>query len=101
MQKKLKQLNKTLFWDINFTDLDDRKNADFIIKRVLSSGDKGDYQILREIYGLEKIKKAATKINCSDKKTINFWSLVFNIPIKSFVCIKKLSTQRPNAFLRR
>lgn len=101
LQKKLKQLNKTLFWDVNFKDLDYKKNADFIIERVLSFGDKKDYQILQEIYSLKKIKKTAVKINYPNKKTINFWSLIFNIPINSFLCIKKLSTLKPNAFWKR
>lgn len=101
MQAKLKQLNKALFWDVNFEGLDYKKNADFIIERVLSFGDEKDYRILQKIYGLEKIKKAAVKLDYSDKKTINFWSLIFDIPLHSFLCIKKLSMPKPNIFWKR
>ena len=60
-QKFLKQLDKTLFWDVKIDDLDAGKNADFIIKRVLSLGDIKDYRILRKMYNFQKIKKAGIK----------------------------------------
>ncbi len=101
MQKKLKQLDRALFWDINFKDLDYKKNRDFIIKRVLSFGDEKDYQIVKKIYNFETIKRIAVKLDYPNKKTINFWSLIFDIPINSFLCIKKLSTLKPNAFWKR
>jgi hypothetical protein len=98
---KLKQLNKTLFWDINLKSLHYQKNADFIIERVLSFGNEKDYRLLCQIYSQEKIKRAAVKLNYPDKKTVNFWSIIFHIPLNSFLCIKKLSTLRPNAFWQR
>lgn len=100
-KENLKQLNKTLFWDIDFKNLDYKKNADFIIERVLSFGDEKDYRLLQKIYNFEKIKKIAVKLNYPNKKTINFWSLIFDIPINSFLYIKKLSMQKPNAFWKR
>ena len=101
LQEKSKQLNKALFWDVNFKNLDYIKNENFIIERVLSFGDEKDYQFLQKVYDFEKIKKIALKLDYPNKKTINFWSLIFNIPINSFLCIKKLSTLRPNAFWKR
>lgn len=98
---KKKQLRKELFWDVDFKKLDYAKNADFIIERVLSFGDEGDYRILKKIYGLKKIKKAAVKADYPDKKTTNFWSVIFEIPLNTFLCVKKLSTLKPNAFWNR
>lgn len=97
----LNKLNKNLFWDINFKELDYKKNVDFIIERVLNFGDEKDFYILKKNYSLKKIKNIAKKSNYSNKKTINFWSLIFNIPLKSFLCIKKLSTTKPSAFYSR
>jgi len=97
----LKQLDKSLFWDVKFDILDIEKNADFIIERVLSFGDIKDYKLMRKIYDFGKIKKAAIKANYPNKKTINFWSIIFDIPINSFLCIKKLSMSKPNAFWKR
>jgi len=98
---KKKQLRKGLFWDVDFKELDYKKNANFIIERVLSFGDEKDYRILKGIYGLNKIKETAVKADYPDKKTANFWSVIFNIPLNSFLCIKKLSTLKPNAFWKR
>lgn len=97
-QKFLKQLDKTLFWDVKFDDLDIEKNADFIIERVLSFGDVKDYKLLQKMYSYKRIKNAAIKANYPNKKTINFWSIIFNIPLNKFLCIKKLSMPKPNAF---
>jgi len=94
-------LNKTLFWDVDFKNLDYDKDDFFIIERVLNYGDKKDYEEIKKIYSLDKIKKIAKSIDYIDKKNINFWSIVLDIPLKSFKCIKKFSIKRQSAFLSR
>lgn len=101
MNNLKKALNRTLFWDVDVKKLDYKKHANFIIERILSFGDEKDFKILQKIYNLNKIKKAAIKLNYPDKKTINFWSVIFDIPFNSFLCIKKLSILKPNAFWKR
>ncbi|MDP2910600.1 MAG: hypothetical protein Q8N58_02340 [bacterium] len=100
MKKKI-SLNKTLFWDVNFRDLDYQKDAFFIIERVLNYGDEKDYQIIEKVYGLPKIKNIAKKINYINKKNINFWSIIFNIPPDLFKCTKKFLNKKQNLFLAR
>lgn len=97
----LKELNKMIFWDVDFKDVDYKNNVNFIIERVLSYGDEKDFRRLKKIYGLKKIKKIAVKLDYPNKKVINFWSLIFDISIDSFLCIKKLSMPKPNVFWRR
>jgi len=92
------KLNKQLFWDTDFSQLNFKKNADFIIGRVLLLGDIGDYQAIKEYYGVEKIKKAAMENRNLNKKSLRFWSNIFNLPISSFRCAKKLSIKKQNAF---
>ncbi len=96
--KKNLSLSKNLFWDVDVKSLDYQKHSHFIIERVLNYGDKKDYEILKEIYGLEKIKNVALKANYISKRNINFWSVIFNIPLKSFKCTKKFSTKKQNFF---
>lgn len=91
------KLDKQLFWDVKFSELDYKKNADFIIARVLYFGDLGDYKVIKKKYGLEKIKNVAKKINYPSKKSQNFWSFIFNFSI----CAKKLSIKKQNAFYQR
>ena len=94
-------LSKNLFWDIDFKTLNYKKDADFIIERVLNYGDEKDFQKIKEIYGSSRIKKAAKKINYINKKNINFWSIIFNISPNLFKCTKKFSPKKQNAFLAR
>lgn len=100
MENKV-SLNKNLFWDVNFKNLRYQKDADFIIERVLNYGDENDYKKIKEVYGLARIKNTAKKINYINKKNINFWSIIFNIPSESFKCTKKLSARKQSAFLKR
>jgi len=97
----MKGLNKKLFWDVEFKNLDVQKHANFIIKRVLLYGDVGDYEFVKSQYGIRKIKSVVKKIDYPDKKSLNFWSLIFNIPKESFLCIKKSSTKKQSMFSRR
>ena len=95
------EVNKQLFWDVEFNKLDYEKDADFIIARVLSYGDMVDYKLIQKQYGLKKIKNVAKKINFANKKSLYFWSFVFNLPLISFKCTKKLLTKKPSAFWQR
>jgi len=94
------KLDKNLFWDVDFKKLDYKKNASFIIKRVLLFGDKKDYDILKKCYSGEKIKEVASKINYPDKKNANFWGFIFNLSSDK-KCTKKLSVQKQSAFWNR
>ena len=94
-------ISEQLFWDVKFNQLDYKKHADFIIARVLSYGDLADYQEIKKQYGLSKIKKIAKKANLSSKKSLYFWSFIFNIPLNSFQCSKKLLTKKPSAYWQR
>jgi len=94
------KIDKNLFWDVDFEKLDYKKNADFVIRRVLLFGDKKDYDILKRRYSYEKIKEAALKINYPDKKNANFWDFIFNLSDNK-KCTKKSSMQKQSAFWNR
>ena len=75
------QVSRKLFWDVEFKELDYEKHSRFIIGRVLSFGDIGDYQIIKKKYGVRKIKSVAKKFSYPNKKSSNFWSIIFNFPV--------------------
>ncbi|MFH1657640.1 MAG: hypothetical protein ABH919_04185 [bacterium] len=95
------KINRRLFWDVKFSELDYIKNADFIISRVLSYGDVVDYKEIKKRYGLRKIKNTARKITYANKKSLYFWSFIFNLPLNSFKCTKKLLTKKQSVFWQR
>jgi len=92
------KINRQLFWDVKFNKLDYKKDADFIISRVLSYGDIADYREIKRQYGLIKIKKVAKRANLASKKNLYFWSFILNLPLNSFQCTKKLLTKKPSAY---
>ena len=100
MEKKI-LLNKTLFWDVNPQALDYKKDANFIVERVLNFGDEKDYQTIKKIYGIKKIKEISKGVNYNNKKNINFWGNIFNISPKLFKCTRKFSKKEQNTFLMR
>jgi hypothetical protein len=73
------KIDKKLFWDVKFKDLDYKKHVDFIIKRILELGDVQDYQFIQNKYGRKKIKEVAQKTKFIHKKNANFWKLVFSL----------------------
>ena len=86
------QLSKHIFWDMNINSIDFQKNSRLVIERVVVYGNLKDWHKLKEFYGLKKIKEEALQIRSLDKKTLNFLSLILNVPLPSFKCYKQLQS---------
>ena len=57
MQEDVKHsLSKSLFWDVNFEDLDSQTHSLFITERVLTRGTLVDFKVLKNYFGIEKLK---------------------------------------------
>lgn len=95
------KLRESLFWDVDYKKLDYKKDANFIIGRVLDFGNLEEYKEILKFYGLSKIKKVAQNHIFSDTKSANFWSLILKIPLNKLKCTRKPLLKVPNAFLRR
>ena len=100
-KESLSNLRKTLFWDVNFKKLDAQKSTQFIIGRVLDFGNLNEWKIIKEFYGLEKIRETARKHVFSDTRNTHFWAMILNIPLKNLKCTRNPSLKTPNAFLKR
>ncbi len=79
-------LNKALFWDTNYQNIDYEKHSRFVIERVLTRGNLQDWKELKLYYGLNKIKDEAINIRYLDKITLNFCHTFFNIQKNKFRC---------------
>ena len=73
--------SKYLFWDTSIELIDREKNKRPIIERVLTRGFLEDFYTLIKMYSSEEIADAIKKSRVLDKKTANFCSLYFNIPL--------------------
>lgn len=81
--------NRKLFWEMDPEKLDWQKNKLLIMERVLTRGDLDDYHSLIEVYGKQEIKNQAPKLHHLDKKTLNFLSVMYDIPKCDFICFSK------------
>lgn len=85
LTKKVEQgefpFSQYLFWDTPVDKIDLIKHKNYIIERVLSRGTLKDFYFLLQLYTDEEIKKAVKTSRVLDKKTINFCSYYFGIPL--------------------
>lgn len=81
-------LSKTLFWDVDLTDLDAKKNARFIVERVLTRGTWNEFKLTLKFYGKAQVAKLASEIRYLDDMVLEFCVTYFNIEKNKFKCYK-------------
>ncbi len=74
---------KQLFWDVESVDA--KKDAKFIIERILTFGDEKDFKWANDFYGQDKLKEVLRQSKKLDKKSFNFWRRFFNIKEKECI----------------
>ncbi len=82
----ISQYTSALFWDIDIKTLSEEDHAGFIIRRVCMLGTWQDWTLLKSHYGIDKIKSELLQARYLDYKTLNYFSLIFNIPKEKFRC---------------
>ncbi len=87
----IQYLSKHLFWDIDVSQLDSERNQKTIITRVLDYGLLSDWNIIKELYGIETIVSVALNARDLDPKSMAYISALSNIPFNRFKCY--ISTQ--------
>ncbi len=75
-----------LFWDVDLDDFDFEKHAGFFAQRVIEYGKMNDWNLLKELYGLEKIKDLALQFRTLDAVSLSYLSTIFNIKKEEFRC---------------
>jgi len=70
------------FWDVDYKSIDAEKNKLFVIKRILENGDEKAAKWMFERYNISDIKYSLLNLKGYDKKTLNFWSVVFDLKVK-------------------
>ncbi len=84
-----------LFWDIDPSDLDQKKHMKYIVSRVLEVGTFEDWVLLCRHYTLVTIIKIAQTLRSIDPKSLAFLSVVGHVPIETFRCYTlKQSSQK-------
>lgn len=89
----------SLFWDVDFKNIDIEKHKRFIIERILEFGGPKDYEWAVSYYGKRDIKQSLLQSRKLDKKSRRFWCFIFNINEKQ--CVRNQSIKKQNAFWKR
>ena len=95
----LSKLSKYLFWDYNIDTLNPNNDINMILERVFTKGTECDEKEIFGYYTLNTIKESVTNIKYFDKKTLNYLSVVLNIPKEEFKCYKKSQSETPFGIL--
>ncbi len=91
---------KTLFWDVDPSQIDIVKNKRYVIERILRFGDFEDYQWMRNVYSTEDIKNVILEERSElDPRSLNFWCHSFCV--EESICTKKLLAKKQELFWRR
>lgn len=94
MFKLIPNLNEACFWDVDITKLDEEKSKRFIIERIINFGTLNEIKLIKEFYGVETVVSNLCNLNYIDPKTLNFVSLLFQIPKTKFKCYTRAQSTR-------
>ena len=75
--------------------LDPDIDKNLILERVFTRGTEDDEKAVFTYYGRDFIKNAIVNIKYFDKKTLNYLSIIFNIPKEEFRCCKNSLSEAP------
>lgn len=75
MVKNIK-FRQALFWDTNPKNIDPKKNARYVIERILDLGNDKEVRWLWNFYDKELLKKTVRKSRCLRPRTKNLWQTI-------------------------
>jgi len=89
--KILKELSPHLFWNIDVSKLDVKKNKKIIIERIIEYGLDNDEIILWKLYNYFTIKKVAINMDALPYLRIKYYSFLLNTGENKFKCYRNKS----------
>ena len=79
-------LDKRIFWDVDYSKIDWEKNAAFVIVRVFERGDIEDIRTVRRHYGDEKLREVLTDVKWLPLQIIYFASAILDNKLSDYKC---------------
>ncbi|WP_144283014.1 DUF6922 domain-containing protein [Chryseobacterium echinoideorum] len=77
-----------LFWDVDLATFDLQEYKEFMVGRVVEYGRLKDWELIKLLYGKEKIKDISLNLRSLDAVSLSFLSTIFNIDKSEFRCYK-------------
>lgn len=68
-----------LFWDVELADIDTRRDADYVLARILEHGTIADVRWVLATYGLERVHRFFREVGHPElsPRTLSFWRAFF------------------------
>ena len=88
-------LSAHLFWDCDPATIDPESHAPFLIARVLGRGSLDDWRVLKELYGVDRLRREVTRLPPLDRRTLGFCCTYFDLPKSAFRCFTKNESSSP------
>ncbi|OGH64152.1 MAG: hypothetical protein A2821_02610 [Candidatus Magasanikbacteria bacterium RIFCSPHIGHO2_01_FULL_41_23] len=70
------KFRQALFWDTNPKKIDTKKNAQYIIERILDFGNDKEVRWLWNFYDKSFLKKVVKKSRCLRPRTRQLWQIL-------------------------
>lgn len=84
-----------LFWDTDKDALNLDKHKAYIVKQVLEYGLIGDWEMIREYYGIPTIAKVAAGLRELDPRALTYIATISKKPLTSFRCYTTPASRNP------
>lgn len=84
MEQQIPQFIAPYLWSYNLSKIDVQKHKNIIIKNILNYGDTASTNWLKETYSDQEIRDTISRSTRTEwsKKSINLWSLIYNVSPK-------------------
>ncbi len=84
----VEDFSQFLFWDVDLNGFDLDQHKIHLIQKVLQYGSLNDWNLLKQLYGLNTIKEVSLNLRSLDAVTLSYLAVIFNIDQTEFRCYK-------------
>lgn len=84
----INDFSQHLFWDVDLSTFDLDKYKEFMVGRVVEYGKREDWELLKSLYGKEKIKEISLNLRSLDAVSLSFLATIFRIDKTEFRCYR-------------
>lgn len=80
---------KSLFWEIDSSNLNYAAASTYIIKRILEHGDEQAIRWMRERFEKRRIIEVLCGVRDLSRRSANLWTLIFGVDRRKIKCLNK------------
>jgi len=85
----IKEFSSHMFWDVDISKLDVKRDFEYIIERICVYGLEKDEILMYKLYPIRKIKKVVMNMDFIPSNSLNYISYVLGIKKEKFKCYGK------------